>query len=137
MGWVLKDHLGPDNRWVAELVLASGERKNGTNDMPGGVLVDPGPSGNGILLTDIVFRTLSGAVAGTGVLEIGIFMGDVEGNMGTNIFTGGLNVGQFAAAFTTPSPVAVAAYRVLRPSVAINATTGVGLSVQLRGTYAR
>ena len=124
--------------WASEIIVNSQPLASGYNDVEGGVLVEPGPRGNGILLDAIAVRigdpaaTLSG-----GDLQIQIQLGTPTTAQTTLVSTVTLTNGGHDLVAVLGTPVACLANAVLRANVVLgSAVLAKSLYIQYRGRYA-
>lgn len=125
--------------WAPEFILNSGSLVSGYNDMDGGLIVDPGPAGNGILLDAIAVRIGDPAatLGGSGNLQLAIQLGTPTNAQTTLLTTINIASGSHDVVATLSSPVACAANAVLRVNVTLGSITlDKSLYVQFRGRYA-
>lgn len=124
--------------WVPEVVVNSAAMVAGYNDLEGGVLVEPGPSGNGVLLDAVAIRIGDAATNLTGGdLQVQIQLGSPTVNQTTLITTITLTNGTHDLVATLGSPVACVANTVLRANIVLgSATLAKSLYIQYRGRYA-
>lgn len=124
--------------WAPEVVVNSNQLTNGYNDMDGGVLVEPGPAGKGILLDAVSIRigdaatTISG-----GDLQVQIQLGSPTSVQTTLVATITLANGQHDVVASLGSAVACVANTVLRANIILGSVTLYkALYIQFRGRYA-
>lgn len=124
--------------WVPEIVVNSAALAAGYNDVEGGVLVEPGPNGNGVLLDAIAVRIGDAATnLSGGDLQIQIQLGSPTSNQDTLVTTITLTNGTHDLVAVLGSPVACIANTVLRANIVIgSATLTKSLYIQYRGRYA-
>jgi len=128
----------PTIGWASEIVVNSQVLTSGYNDMDGGVLIEPGPNGNGVLLDAIAVRIGDAAtnLAG-GDLQIQIQLGSPTTNQTTLVTTITLTNGSHDLVAVLGSAVACAANTVLRANIVLGtATLAKSLYIQYRGRVA-
>lgn len=122
--------------WCPEMVCTSAAVADGYNDMPGGIAVEPGPAGTGVIIDSVYVRvgTIGSTIVG-GTLGVDVYAG-TSASQGTNIasFTMATSIAELNTVIS-PS-VVVAANGVVRVFFTKGScTTADPIHVQLRGRY--